>query len=282
MTAFKTGVVVRNADDCHASARGLLGVLRVLAPEEYRHYRHCRDCIGQPGSAYKTIEAFVEALEACVTRAAPPQYELTYHRNPHTGRASYVLRRAGHEFVDDPHEPDDVVDVLEGLVPAEAPEPTFRGFREFTPSTLTTRVGQPGRMAVEHGSIKEQAVNAASLGSPEHYFNGGICTRCGCSEGAVSAFHLDCQPSMERRGKPLDEVAGDRQDGETSINGMVGSEPVPSIEQHVAALRAVLQRIVDRYQREGGMNASAEQARMIAWAMQSDAREGLAATLPER
>ena len=54
-------------------------------------------------------------------------------------------------------------------------------------------------------------------------------------------------------------------------------------ESEVARLRAILQRIVGRYERERGCRSDPEAAVMLAWAMCSDAREGLqegAAPLP--
>jgi endogenous inhibitor of DNA gyrase (YacG/DUF329 family) len=149
--------------------------------------------------------------------------------------------------------PEDRPDIVPASTPSTVDQSDGASFR--------SRTGDAGSLAVD--------VSLSILMSSHLFSSNGICSNCGRSRQAAEHFKWPCAR------RPTEVVAYEHQRATTSPAGVEQSaitERDPS-DAEVLRLRTILQRIIDRYERERGCRTDPEAAVMLAWAMCSDAQE---------
>ena len=257
------GIVAPNADNTQATIKSLLGLLRRVDPMEHEDRRSEFAAISSYGATADRFEAFLERLEERVRAVLPPGFELSYQRDPTTRKACYILRRSGHEHVED--EEYDIIDTFEarsGHDPVQDVPNVFEGRRSFeVPREAPTMATSIPRVAA---AAQTRYDNHDALAWGGHRLSDGTCVRCGCSAPAIAHFGWSCSQAEERPTQlSVPPPAPSRADFEVQW-------AVLELTAEVARLRAICQRIVDRY-----AATSPDQAIYLAWQMQRDAQEGL-------
>jgi hypothetical protein len=198
-------------------------------------------------------------LEERINAVLAPRFELSYERNPTTRRARYVLRRSGDQYLVDYGDVTDSYDVVLGLGLPDEDELVSAKLSIGREIELDERISEDDTAkAPPHPVATEPQLRVPG----PHELTRGICQRCGCSESSIMHFGWPCPPSTT-----VPEAAAK----------LSKQHPGPSADEavrlsaEITRLRGVVQRIVDRY-----ATTSPEYAHVLAWQMQSDAREGLA------
>ncbi len=117
--AIQPGIVVEDADDQHATIRGLLRVLRRLDGDSWQANRSEFERLRCDQASTEETDRFIEKMEDSIACTAAPHFELAYERNPTTRKARYLVRRVGHECTDQPDAKFDAFDILTGLAPVK-------------------------------------------------------------------------------------------------------------------------------------------------------------------
>jgi hypothetical protein len=117
----------------------------------------------------------------------------------------------------------------------------------------------------------ESSENRSDVGAHAHtYSDKGICQTCGRSRTAIDHFGWACTSEAESNSSFSATV----RPAAASVQQSAGDD-VLRLQAEVERLRAILSRIVSRYERERGGRHDSGVAVMLAWAMKSDAEEAL-------
>jgi hypothetical protein len=140
------------------------------------------------------------------------------------------------------------------------------------------RNASAGEMVDSRGTLGSPDATSDANGSMSHHrlSSSGICQRCGCSREAIRHFGWDCNPVIAMESGPDMALPPIEREVQNLYDALGYRErEIAQLAQEAARLREILMRIVRRYERESPHAASREHALMLAWAMHSDAREGL-------